>query len=58
LLEVDTQSGRAWTDEPVQWTQGELRAQAAGLDYDQSGARLQLKGPVRAQLSAPPRVPR
>jgi lipopolysaccharide export system protein LptC len=58
LLELDTQAGRAWTDEPVQWTQGELRAQAAGLDYDQSGARLQLKGPVRAQLSAPPRVPR
>lgn len=58
LLEVDTQSGRAWTDEPVQLIQGELRAQAAGLDYDQSGSRLQLKGPIRAQLPAPPPVPR
>lgn len=58
LLDIDTQSGRAWTDEPVQWTQGDLRAQAAGFDYDQTSARLQLKGPVRALLSAPAPVTR
>jgi len=51
VLEVDTKAGRAWTSEPVLWSQGELQAQAAGFDYDQASARLQLMGPVQAQMS-------
>ena len=58
VLEVDTQAGRAWSTEPVQWTQGELQARAAGFDYVQTGAKLELKGPVRAQITAPPAVRR
>lgn len=57
-LEVDTKAGRAWTTQPVVWTQGDLKAQAAGFDYEQTGARLQLNGPVRAQMSAAPPVRR
>lgn len=57
-LEVDLQAGRVWTDEPVQWTQGDLKAQAAGLEYEQAGARLHLKGPLRAQISPPPPIGR
>jgi lipopolysaccharide export system protein LptC len=50
VLDIDLQSGRAWTAEPVHWTQGSLQARAAGLDYEQSGSRLQLKGPLQAEL--------
>jgi lipopolysaccharide export system protein LptC len=50
-LDVDTQVGRAWTTQPVVWTQGDLKARAAGFNYEQSGARLQFNGPVRAQMS-------
>ncbi len=49
-LDIDLQAGRAWTAEPVHWTQGPLQAHAAGLDYEQAGSRLQLKGPLQAQL--------
>lgn len=50
VLDIDLQSGRAWTAEPVHWTQGSVQAHAAGLDFEQAGSRLQLKGPLQAQL--------
>jgi lipopolysaccharide export system protein LptC len=50
LLEIDLQAGRAWTAEPVHWTQGPMEANAAGLDYEQAGSRLQLRGPLQAEI--------
>jgi len=52
VLELDLQAGRAWTLEPVQWRQGDLWVQAAGFEYEQSGSRLELKGPLKAQMAA------
>lgn len=51
VLDLDLQAGRAWTREPVHWDQGDLRAQAAGFEYEQAGSRLQLEGPVKAQIN-------
>lgn len=54
VLDLDVQAGRAWTTESVQWQQGDLSLQAAaGFEYEQAGATLQLKGPVKAKMSAP-----
>lgn len=51
VLEMDTQAGRIWTAAPVRWQQDGTEATAAGFDYEQSSARLQLKGPVRVTMS-------
>ncbi len=51
VLEMDLDSGRAWTDQPVQWQQDGMAVQAAGFEYRRESA-LELKGPVRAQMSA------
>ncbi len=47
---------RLHSDQPVRVTLGGSEFKAMGLDYDNVAQRLDLKGPMRAEL--PPRVPR
>jgi len=53
VLEIDLESGRAWTDQPVQWEQEGAQLSAAGFQYEQARSWLQLKGPVRAHMAPP-----
>lgn len=51
LLELDVETGRAWTNVPVQWEQEGVVLTAAGFEYEQATSVLQLKGPVKARMS-------
>ena len=52
-MDLDLQAGRAWTNSPVDWRQDEWVVQAAGFEFVQEGSFLQLKGPVKAQMTPP-----
>lgn len=56
-MDLDLQAGRAWTAAPVIWLQDDWVVQASGFEFVQEGSFLQLKGPLKAQMT-PSALPR
>lgn len=49
-IDLDSAAGRAWSQEPILWTQNDAVVRAAGFDYRQQADELMLRGPVQARL--------